>query len=124
MVRYNSAFIQTFWLASFPGLVDLPGDLSSNLGGWLNSDKLGSSIATREGRSVHEVRQHIDTISIGSGKLEALGRYLERKDRAVGRVGADGRAPPRLKKHVYVFAARPGTALIIAAYADKHWSGE
>ena len=35
-----------------------------------------------------------------------------------------GRPLPCLKKHVCVFAARPGTALIIAAYADKHWSGE
>lgn len=126
VVRYNSAFMQTLWLASFPGLVDLPGHLSSNLGGWLNGDKLGSSIATREGRSVHEVGRHIDTISKGSGKLEALGRCLEaaREDRAAGRGGADGRAPPCLKKHVCVFATRPGTALIIAAYADKHWSGE
>ncbi|KAK5652984.1 hypothetical protein OQA88_9464 [Cercophora sp. LCS_1] len=32
VVRYNSAFMQTLWLASFPGLVDLPGHLSSNLG--------------------------------------------------------------------------------------------
>jgi hypothetical protein len=126
VVRYNSAFMQTLWLASFPGLVDLPSHLSSNLGGWLNSDKLGSNIATREGRAVHEVGQHIDTISKGSGKLEALRRCLEaaREDRAVGRVGADGRPLPCLKKHVCVFAARPGTALIIAAYADKHWSGE
>ncbi|KAK3898705.1 hypothetical protein C8A05DRAFT_37704 [Staphylotrichum tortipilum] len=111
VVRYNSAFMQTLWLASFPGLVDLPGYLSSNLGGWLNGDKLGSSIATREGRSVHEVGRHIDTISKGSGKLEALGRCLEaaRVDRAVGRGGADGRAP--LKKHVCVFAARPGASV-------------
>ncbi|KAH6630778.1 P-loop containing nucleoside triphosphate hydrolase protein [Chaetomium sp. MPI-SDFR-AT-0129] len=126
VVRYNSAFMQMLWLASFPGLVDLPSHLSSNLGGWLNSDKLGSSIGTREGRSAHEVGQHIDTISKGSGKLEALERCLEqaRTDRAVGSVGRDGQAPPCLKKHVCVFAARPGTALIIAAYADKHWADE
>jgi hypothetical protein len=126
VVRYNSAFMQTLWLASFPGLVDLPGHLSSNLGEWLNSDKLGSSIATREGRSVHEVGRHIDTISKGSCKLEALGRCLEaaREDCAVGRVGADGRPLPCLKKHVCVFAVRPGTALIIAEFNRTNASAQ
>ena len=68
----------------------------------------------------------IDTIDTSTAGA-SLGKELQADilvDRAVGRVGADGRPLPCLKKHVCVFAARPGTALIIVAYADKRWSGE
>ena len=51
--QFNSSFMQLLWLASFPGIVDLSGNLSSDLASWLNSNKIDSSVATSEGRAAH-----------------------------------------------------------------------
>ncbi len=114
--QFNSSFMQLLWLASFPGIVDLPRNLSSDLASWLNSNTIDSGVATSEGRAAHIVGQHIDTITKGSGKIEQLSRCL--RDASCD-LRSDNTA---VKKHVCVFASRPGLALIIAAYADRHWS--
>lgn len=125
-VRYNPSFMLTLWLASFPGIVDLPDELSSNPGEWLNSDKLGNTVATSEGRADHTVGRYIDIITGGSGKIEQLSQCLGRAREDLHRscAGDDGQPAPVLKKHACVFTSRPGIALIVAAYADKHWASE
>ncbi|KAK3933762.1 hypothetical protein QBC46DRAFT_359467, partial [Diplogelasinospora grovesii] len=42
--RFNSSFTLTLWLASFPGIVDLPDELSSNPGAWLNRDTMDDAV--------------------------------------------------------------------------------
>ncbi|KAJ4291227.1 hypothetical protein N0V88_006227 [Collariella sp. IMI 366227] len=116
--QFNSSFMQLLWLASFPGIVDLPENLSSDLADWLNSSKIDSSVATSEGRAAHIVGQHINTITKGSGKIEQLSRCLYDASCDLGL----GNTAAFLKKHACVLASRPGLALIIAAYADRHWS--
>ncbi|KAK4234388.1 hypothetical protein C8A03DRAFT_37840 [Achaetomium macrosporum] len=123
--QFSDSFMQTLWLASFPGIVDLPPHLSSNPAAWLNSDRLPKVITTKQGRSSHTVGKYIDVITRGSGKMEQLRVCLEQacrdeqlrwKQPVAGEVA--------LKKHACVFVTRPGLALIIAAHADKHWSSQ
>ncbi|KAK4233492.1 hypothetical protein C8A03DRAFT_38790 [Achaetomium macrosporum] len=122
--RFNQSFMRTLWLGWFPGIVDLPDDISSDPAAWLNSNTIKGTITTNEGRDNHVVGQYIDVITRGSGKMEQLQRCLDRAlhDVDMGDTGIAGQAP--LKKHACVFASRPGVALIIAAYADKHWSSQ
>ncbi|KAK3305046.1 uncharacterized protein B0T15DRAFT_574497 [Chaetomium strumarium] len=121
---FNQSFIRTLWLGSFPGIVDLPDNLLSDPAAWLNSNTIKGAITTKEGRNNHIVGQYIDVITRGSGKIEQLQRCLDRAlhDVDIGDTGIASQAP--LKKYACVFASRPGVALIIAAYADKHWASQ
>lgn len=75
--RFNSSFTLTLWLASFPGIVELPDGLSSAPGAWLNRDSMNDDVTTSEGRAVHAVGRQIDIITAGSGKMEQLQRCLD-----------------------------------------------
>lgn len=122
--RFNQSFMRTLWLGSFPGIVDLPDDISSDPAAWLNSSTMKGAITTKEGRNNHVVGRYIDVITRGSEKMEQLQRCLDRALNDVDVGDTVVASQPALKKHACVFASRPGVALIIAAYADKHWSSQ
>lgn len=121
---YSKAFHHTLFLASLPGLVDLPQPLSHNID-WLLSKNLASAnLSNWEFIQQHLAYEHIDTISSGSGKIDQLCRILEiaRRDRS----SPNDNTGIILKKHVIVFASRPGIALLVASYVHKnlrtHWN--
>ncbi|KAK4245447.1 hypothetical protein C7999DRAFT_34209 [Corynascus novoguineensis] len=91
---------------------------------WLNSNNIGAEIETPEGRRGHDMFQHIDRIFRASGKIEAIRQLLAaaRRDDSLP-MGAPLRTTPK-KKHACIFTARPGTAVALASWADKHLSGK
>ena len=117
---YSKAFHHTLFLASLPGLVDLPSPLSQNVEWLLSTNLKSANLSSWEAIQQHPAYRYIDTITSGSGKIKELRRILEiaRKDRSA----PNDDVPVALQKHVVVFASRPGVALIIAAYIHKNLS--
>lgn len=89
---------------------------------WLNANELPKDVDTVEGRRSHAVFTHIDNLFEGSGKIARIRELLHTAtlDRTLA-VGAGPDATP-LKKHACVFTARPGTAFLLACWADKNLS--
>ncbi len=111
----------TLWLASFPGIVEVPYGLSSNPAAWLNRNAI-NDVTTKEGRDAYVVGQYIDVITSGSEKMSQLQCCLDRALKDVNLSDAGAADQPALKKHACVVASRPGIVLIIAVYADRYWS--
>ncbi|KAL2137936.1 hypothetical protein VTI28DRAFT_7784 [Corynascus sepedonium] len=120
----SSKFSHYWFLATCPGLLDMPrgsGLDCTNLA-WLNSNNIGAEMETPEGRRGHDIFQHIDRIFRASGKVEAIRQLLAaaRRDDSLP-MGAPLRTTPK-KKRACIFTARPGTAVALASWADKHLS--
>ncbi|KAH8889909.1 hypothetical protein GQ53DRAFT_184197 [Thozetella sp. PMI_491] len=75
--RYSAAFHHTLFLASLPGLVNLPGSLSQSVDWLLAANLRAADVGSWEAIRRHPGYAHIDTITSGSGKVDELRRILE-----------------------------------------------
>jgi hypothetical protein len=89
---------------------------------WLKSDKINPAMETPEGCRKHKMFRHVDRIFKGSGKIRAIKQLLENaeRDSSLPMNAPPGTRP--IKKHACIFTARPGTAVALASWADKHLS--
>ncbi|MCJ1250560.1 hypothetical protein MMC30_007788 [Trapelia coarctata] len=74
---YSLAFHHTLFLASLPGLVDLPQPLSQNVEWLLSTNLKSANLSEWEFIQQHPAYEHINTIFSGSGKIDQLRRLLE-----------------------------------------------
>ncbi|KAK4233473.1 hypothetical protein C8A03DRAFT_19458, partial [Achaetomium macrosporum] len=84
-----------------------------------------------EGRREHAAMSSgaIDSLCIGSSKVAEIEKVLARAmvdGSGPAEGGAEGweEIDEPIKKSVVLFHSRPGGALLLALYADKHWSRE